>query len=1195
MKISPLLTLLMILINWSCQSGLEKNKRFIVLSASDCGIEFINSLHETDSLNMIRFTNFYTGGGVGIGDFNNDGLPDLVFSGNQVSSRIYLNQSSQDKIKFKDITKISGFRTNRWCGGISVADINQDGWPDIYLCVTGSASGAERANYLFINQGNDARGVPHFKESAKKCGLADTTYTTQAAWFDYDLDGDLDVIMDVNFTDQLYGGKVNIATLNEKTYSKKSDRLYRNDGPGLDGYPHFTDISKEAGIMNEGYSLGMVVQDFNLDGYPDIYIANDFLSNDLLYMNNGDGTFSNNLGNYFRHTSFASMGADAADYNNDGYSDIAVLDMVPEENKRLKSMLMGASYEQFQFFHSRGYEMQYSRNTLQLNSGRLPDGQLVFSEIGQMAGIDHTDWSWSVLFGDLNNNGLKDLMITNGFKHDILNLDFIVSHLRRSPFGTPGARQKQYLENLHQLPGIYVPNYLYENQGDLTFKNVSKPWGFNIPSYSNGAALCDIEGDGDLDIIINNLDDPPFIYQNQTIVSNKPIPDSANFLNIKLVGDPTNIQAIGSIVTIKNSSFNQTHQQYLTRGFLSSQDPTIHFGLQKDSIAQELMIIWPDHSRQTLKNIPANQTLVIQKKPSRSDTIRKVPEMATSTDQDNIRFTEVGKKHHIDFIHHEADYNDFKFQPLIPHKFSQNGPGITVGDVNGDGLEDFFIGGAKNFSGKIFLQNAQGAFTSLELESDHNYEDLGALFFDADNDGDLDLYVVSGGVENMENPQYLQDRLFVNDSHGHFIQDPNALPKITASGSCVSAADFDADGDLDLFVGGRVTPGNYPITPKSYLLRNDSEKGELKFTDVTDQLSPDMRSVGMVTSSLWTDFNGDHKVDLILAGEWMPITLFENNGHALNMVKNPAGLEKSKGWWNSIVGADFDMDGDIDFVVGNQGLNTMLKTSSEEPVKLYAADFDKNGRTDPVITYFLQKREVPIAPRDNLIRQLNYMQKRFPTYADYADAQISDLFSENDLLRASTFIADEFRTCYIENLGNYAFRLLPFPNEVQIAPVFGMLTDDYNNDHLPDILLVGNSYSTEVGMGWDDAGLGLLLLGKGNGLFQIVSANKSGFFDNHDGKSMADLIVGKKALILAANNNDLVQVFESPQVYNRIIHFQTADVYAEITFDNGQKMKFECYRGSGYLSGRSGRLKIGKDVSRVVIYDYAGKPRIVFP
>lgn len=1149
----------------SCMKEKDENSLFTLVGSEVTGVDFSNTIYESDTFNIMTFGYIYNGGGVAVGDVNNDGLKDVFFAGNMVSSKLYLNKGN---FQFEDITVEAGVAMEKWATGVTIIDINQDGLKDIYVCTINPIMGqSQPSNLLFINNGLDSDGNPVFTEEASVYGLDDKGYSTQAAFFDYDLDGDLDMYLLTNNYDKSSRNIPRFKLINGG--SSNTDRLYRNNGNHT-----FTNVSKEAGILIEGWGLGVAVSDINKDGWPDIYVSNDFISNDLLWINNKNGTFTNKIDEFLRHQSYFGMGADIADYNNDGLQDIMVLDMMPENNQRQKTTMNAPDYNRFQLNNRMGYETQYIRNTLQINNG-----DNTFSEIGQLAGVYATDWSWSPLFADFDNDGWRDLFITNGFVKDITDLDYVRYNSEAVQFGNSEEIRKKLKKEYEKIARVKMPNYIYQNNKDLTFTNQSTKWGLAEPSNSNGAAYADLDNDGDLDLIVNNIDSEAFIYKNNS--DNLP---NANFLKIDLVGKVPNLGGIGTKIRISHKGNQQYYEHFLSRGYKSSMDNIIHFGLGEIEQIDSIEITWPDGKYQLLTNIKSNNLLKVEYK----NAYLKVP--AEESDLEPF-MVEVASKYGISYKHAENDYVDFNTQPLIPHKHSQNGPGIAVGDVNGDGLEDFFIGGSKGFTGFVFQQDENGKFSKKPLGKEPNKEDdLGVLFFDYDADGDLDLYVVTGGNEYLSGSENYQHRLYNNDGSGNFEQDHSAIPSINTSGSCVVASDFDMDGDLDLFVGGRNKPRQYPLPGTSYILSNDGGT----FRDVTKDVCPELENVGMVTSALWTDFDNDNQTDLIIVGEWMPITFYKNEDGMLKNVTPNSGLTKTNGWWNSLSSGDFDNDGDIDYVAGNLGLNSKFKATEKEPVSVYAKDFDINGTIDPILGRYILGEQYPDATRDALMSQIPSMRKKFSSYADYGAVTIDNMFFDDDLKDAYIAHSYTFESSYIENLGGGKFSMKALPMQAQFAPVFGMLPFDYNKDGNLDLMMVGNSFATETSAGLYDAFNGEILIGDGNGDFTAVDSRKSGFTVFGDAKSLVRLEgANHHPLIIVSQNSDSLKVFEESQNNDyQIVVVNPTDIYADLYFKNGSKQRREFYYGSGYISQNSRKLYLNpENLKEVYLTDFEGKRR----
>lgn len=1090
---------------------------FELLPPEYTGIDFSNTLSENDSLNILNYVYYYNGGGVGIADFNNDGREDIFFTGNENSCRLYLNKG---ELQFEDVTKQAGLETTQWCTGVAVADVNADGWMDIYVCTAGHPQPERRKNLLFINEGK--QGATTFTESAAAYGIADTAYSTQAAFFDYDRDGDLDLYV-MNHANERQ-------TLNtplpKKTNGEGSsnDRLYRNEG----GKGAFTDVTKEAGILSEGYGLGIAVSDVNGDGWPDIYIANDFIYNDLLYINQGaaskektgEVTFSNHIARYIRHQTYNGMGCDFADYNNDARPDLVVMDMLPETDSGRKTMAGAMTWSKWQLIEQAGYEPQYMRNTLQLGvevSRQKAEGDTMnplpaaaYAEIGQLAGIAATDWSWAPLFADFDNDGWKDLYITNGYLRDITDKDFIDYSNNLAMFKSPAVADRELLPQIRQLKGKNLPNRIFQNNRDLTFIPRYAEWGMTQASCSNGAAYADLDADGDLDIVVNNLNEPAFVFENK---SDKLLQN--NYISLKLEGLPGNGAGIGASVTIVAGGQRQYLEQYLSRGFLSTVTSVLHVGLGKSTTIDTLQVRWSDGGQQVLAGIAANQTLTLQQAEATAFVQKESP-------APGLLLEEATGRNGIEFFHKEQVFHDFQYQPLLPHGFSENGPPLAVGDLDGDGREDFFIGGTMGRPGRLFYQSTDGHFTGKELPDAGETEDTHALLLDADGDGSNDLYVVGGSNEWESGSPHYQDRLYLNDGNGHLKWAKNALPEMHTPGACAAAADYDGDGDTDLFVGGSAEPGRYPLPARSYLLRNDHGK----FSDVTATAAPGLQKPGIVTAVQWADVDKDGVPDLVLAGEWMPVTIFKNREGNLADVTSEWGLSETTGWWNSLAVHDLDSDGDLDFVAGNLGLNTKYRASVQEPLTVYASDFDRNGRLDAVVCRVVEGKEKPVHQRDELLAQISGLAKKYPRYALYAAASVQEMLGKTALSEAYSGTCRMLESaCFIQENGRFTARVLPVP--AQTAPVNALLCADFNADHHTDILLTGNSNSPNVSTGQYDAFNGLLLLGDGTGHFRPSGQEQSGFWVDGVGKSLARIRLKSGGhLILAGVNSGRLRAFK---------------------------------------------------------------------
>ncbi|MEO6289720.1 MAG: VCBS repeat-containing protein, partial [Ginsengibacter sp.] len=913
---------------------------------------------------MDNYIYFYNGGGVAIGDINNDGLQDILFTGNMVRNRLFLNKGN---FEFEDITTGSGVSEKQgWCTGATMLDINGDGHLDIYICRSADGNPQRRENLLFINNGDLT-----FSEKARQYGLADQGYSTQSAFFDYDKDGDLDCFILNHSLQQYASGVQEKPELRKIRNADYASKLYRNDNG------HFLDVTESSGVTSNvlTFGLGVTISDLNNDGWPDIYQSNDFSEPDYLFINNRKGGFTEQLSKCLDETSLFSMGTDAADYNNDGLVDLVTLDMLGEDNRTQKMHSGAENFDKFQFLFSQGFYYQYSRNMLQKNNG---DG--TFSEVGQLAGISNTDWSWSALFADYDNDGNKDLFVTNGYVKDHTDMDFLKYSMDRLVRSMNKEAVDPIPEYIRRMPPLQIANYIFQNNGNETFTKRTKEWGFTQRGVSAGAAYADLDNDGDLDLVINNSNDYAGIYKNNAVGRLK-----NNFLRIHLIGNAANERGIGAKVKLFCKGQEYYQEQSPVRGFQSSSDPVLNFGVGKNNMIDSVLVIWPDDKFQKLNNVKPNQTLTLRLTDAGGkwayDTVYNVSQsLFQQTNLTNV-------------AHHENNFSDFTVQTLLPNFLSRQGPCIEIADINKDGLEDFFISGAKDQSSQIFVQNKNGTFTSKpegSLLSDAKSEDVAAVFFDADNDGDKDLYVAGGGLEFNQNDAAYQDRLYINDGRGNFTKKENALPQMLSSKGCVKAADIDGDGDIDLFVGGRVVPGKYPTPPESYILIND---GKGNFREATSDVCAALQHIGMVTDALWLDLNNDKQPDLIVVGEWMPIKIFINQNGKLTD-QSPSYIHfASTGWWNRIHADDMDGDGDLDLIIGNWGLNTQFHVNEKEPMTIYYKDFDGNGTIDPVLCYYIDGVSYPYNSRDDLTEQLPGLKKKFLEYAPYAVATIHDMFT----------------------------------------------------------------------------------------------------------------------------------------------------------------------------------------------------------
>jgi len=1083
------LILIFVVVILSCEQ--RPPKQFTLIPAQETGVLFSNDIVETDSLNYFNYPYMYMGGGVSAGDINNDGLIDLFFTANMKSNTLYLNTGN---FEFEDISNTANITgDDRWFTGSTMVDINNDGYLDIYVSVSGK--GKHRNNSLYINNGDAT-----FTEKAAAYGIDHNGHTTQSTFFDYDNDGDLDLYL-ANYPPTPFKSPVSLYYRKSKNPAiEESDILYRNNGDGT-----FTDVTIASGVLNFGLSLSATAGDFNNDGWKDIYVSNDFDSADYLYLNNKNGTFKEIARDAVNHTSQYGMGADVADYNNDNLLDIAQVDMTPEDNRRSKANMASMNPIGFTKMVAAGLNYQYMQNSLQLNRGNDADGNPLFSEVSRIAGIATTDWSWSILFSDLDNDGWKDVSISNGTRRDINNRDYFDRLKSRNHFG--GVQLSA--EEIQQIPSEKVSNYIFKNTKNYTFKNVVKEWGWEEKTFSNGALYADLDNDGDLDYVISNIDQVASVYRNNNL-------DRNNFLQVALNGPEHNKNGLGAKIYVSSKELKQMSELTLTRGFQSSVAPELHFGLGKVDKIDEVKVVWPNGkvSRQT--DVRANQKLLInfsEAQIPQTKLQKSLPVFRT------VPLDELG----VDFKHTENNYYDYNVEPLLPHQTSMLGSGSAVADVNGDGLEDFYIGGATQQAGALFVQNAEGKFVKTNLaiwETDKNKEDMGALFFDFDSDGDKDLYVVSGGNEKSKDVSKYQDRLYLNDGKGAFTKSANILPLIEASGSRAIAGDYDDDGDLDLFVGGRLIPGQYPWPTKSYILKN--EKGIFK--DVTAEIAPDFEKLGMITDANWTDFDGNGTLDLIVVGEWTPILFYSNTGGTFKNVTENTALENTKGWWSSITQDDFDNDGDMDYVVGNLGLNYKYQANAEEPFEVYADDFDTNGRKDIVLSYYNFGKLFPVRGKSCSSQQMPSLTTKFQDYNSFAQADVTEVYGKEKLEKAEIhYTAQTFASSYIENLGAGKLKLTLLPNEVQFSSVNKIVSNDIDKDGFKDILIVGNLFSSEIETPRNDSSMGTYLKGDGKGNFTPVPSEKSGLYIKGDVKDLSTIQIQNKKFLIAIKNNDFPQ------------------------------------------------------------------------
>ncbi|MBS3913157.1 MAG: VCBS repeat-containing protein [Bacteroidetes bacterium] len=1149
------LSILFITLLLSCNSeNGNEEKLFELLDPAITGVDYTNTIPENDTLNQYTYHYIFNGTGVATGDINNDGLADMVITGNEKPAKIYLNKG---EFKFEDITDKSGFKTTGWMSGVTMADVNNDGFLDVYICRSGPEKNLQaKSNFLFINN----RDLT-FTESSKAWGVNDMGNATCATFFDLENDGDLDMYLG-NHADQFFAN-VNVPfTRKLKMDIHNQQHLFRNDGG------KFTDISDAAGVTAMGYCLSATPADFNRDGFMDLYVCNDYLIPDYYYINNGDGTFTESFKQYFKHSSTNSMGSDAADYNNDGWMDIITLDMLADDPRRFQLLGGSKDIDHFRTSVANGYGYQYMHNALQTNTG---SGH--FSDLGFLNGVARTDWSWSPLFADFDNDGWSDLFVTNGYYRDVTNLDFMIYSDRILKQTGQKVKQKDFIE---KIPFEKLSNYAFKNKGNLQFDNVTENWGLEAPTHSTGSSYADLNNDGNLDLVICNQGDKVQIYKNHGTKN--------NYLQLKFKGGKkNNTFGIGTKVILTTDSGTRIMEMQLVHGYQSSSAPTLHIGLGADESAKKITVIWPNGEYQNLENIKSKQTLEIDEKNASGKYVYQV--------QKEFTFEEITELVGLNFVHEEKENPDFKREPLLPHRFTMLGPGAATGDVNGDGLTDLIITNARESSGcKLFEQTPEGKFrlsASQPWKNGIDADILGCLIFDANGDGSNDIYLAAGGSEyEWPSPKY-KHHLYMNNGKGSFTEKTDALPDVNCSGSCITAGDYDADGDLDLFVAGRLNPGNYPgLDIRSYLLNNIQGK----FTDVTSSVAPELNKPGMICAAVFADYNNDNKLDLVVAGEWMPVFFMQNTGDKF-VSQGSAGTRNASGWYNSLLPVDIDNDGDLDFIAGNKGENSFIKASITDPLRIYWTDLDGNGITDLWMTYTRQGKEYPLYQLDEMGKAYpGFISKKFTTYTEFAGKTALEIFGADNMAK-NRLQASNFNSMILINNGG-SFEMVNLPRMAQAGPIYGLATADIDGNGFLDIIGTGNSYSPRWSHGRDDAMDGFTLMNQ-NGQLSFNDGYAVGFEATGDEKALVMLPWKKdKLTFIATQNGGPAKMFEVKSGMH-FIPAKGVETKALVKLKNGKTRVENLSYGSGYLSASQPGVWVNSSVESVQFIDGRGNLRNV--